>query len=122
MCDGGWGRIVSIVSDAARVGEPQQVAYAAAKAGLIGMAKSLAREVGRHGVTVNCVSPGSTLSSDAQLRPDDERVQRMVRRYPTGRLGKAADVAGAVLYLSSELTSHVTGQVLSVSGGYTMVG
>jgi NAD(P)-dependent dehydrogenase (short-subunit alcohol dehydrogenase family) len=122
MCDGGWGRIVSIASDAGRVGEPQHVAYAAAKAGVIGMAKSLAKEVGRHGVTVNCVSPGSTLSGDAQLRPDDERVQRMARRYPTGRLGRAADVAGAVLYLSSELASHVTGQVLSVSGGYTMVG
>jgi len=122
MCEQGWGRIVSIVSDAARVGEPSQVAYAAAKAGVIGMTKSLAREVGGRGVTVNCVSPGTTLADDAELRPDDERVQRLARRYPTGRLGRALDVAGAVLYLSSDLASHVTGQVLSVSGGYTMVG
>lgn len=122
MCERGWGRIVSIVSDAARVGEPQQVSYAAAKAGVIGMTKSLAREVGRSGVTANCVSPGTTLADESELAPDDERVARMVRRYPTGRLGRASDVAGAVLYLTSDLARHVTGQVLSVSGGYTMVG
>ncbi|MEW6272170.1 MAG: SDR family NAD(P)-dependent oxidoreductase [Thermodesulfobacteriota bacterium] len=122
MCERGWGRIVSIVSDAARVGEPDQVAYAAAKAGVIGMTKSLAREVGRRGVTVNCVSPGTTLADDAPLGADDALVQRMARRYPTGRLGRASDVAAAVLYLTSDLASHVTGQVLSVSGGYTMAG
>jgi 2-hydroxycyclohexanecarboxyl-CoA dehydrogenase len=122
MAGRGWGRIVSIVSDAARVGEPEQVSYAAAKAGVIGMTKSLAREVGRRGITVNCVSPGTTLPDDAAPEPGDEIVQRMVRRYPTGRLGRATDVAAAVLYLASDLASHVTGQVLSVSGGYTMAG
>jgi NAD(P)-dependent dehydrogenase (short-subunit alcohol dehydrogenase family) len=122
MCDRGWGRVVSIVSDAARVGEPEQVSYAAAKAGVIGMTKALAREVGRRGVTVNCVSPGTTLPDGFELPPGDEQVERMIRRYPTGRLGRASDVAGAVLYLTSDLAGHVTGQVLSVSGGYTMVG
>jgi NAD(P)-dependent dehydrogenase (short-subunit alcohol dehydrogenase family) len=121
MPEHGFGRIVSIVSDAARVGEPQQVSYAAAKAGVIGMTKSLAREVGRRGITVNCVSPGTTLPDDAGAL-DEAIVQRMARRYPTGRLGRASDVAAAVLYLTSDLASHVTGQVLSVSGGYTMVG
>jgi len=122
MTDRGWGRVVSIVSDAARVGEAEQVPYAAAKAGVIGMTKSLAREVGRRGVTVNCVSPGTTLTDESVVDPDDAIVQRMVRRYPSGRLGRASDVAGAVLYLASDLASHVTGQVLSVSGGYTMAG
>jgi 2-hydroxycyclohexanecarboxyl-CoA dehydrogenase len=117
----GFGRIVSIVSDAARVGEPDQVAYAAAKAGVIGMTKALAREVGRRGITVNCVSPGTTLPDDTGSL-DEAIVQRMARRYPTGRLGRPSDVAGAVLYLTSDLASHVTGQVLSVSGGYSMVG
>lgn len=117
-----WGRIVSIVSDAARVGEREQVAYAAAKAGVIGMTKSLAREVGPRGITANCVSPGTTIADDAVVDPDDPIVQRMVRRYPTGRLGRASDVAAAVLYLASDLAGHVTGQVLSVSGGYTMAG
>ena len=120
----GW--IVSISSDAGRVGSSGEVVYSAAKAGLIGFSKALAREVARHGITVNAVCPGPT---DTQLLADVMEGERgkkilagMQRAIPLGRLARPEDVAGAVAYLVSDEAGYVTGQVLSVSGGLTMAG
>jgi 2-hydroxycyclohexanecarboxyl-CoA dehydrogenase len=122
----GRGRIVSISSDAARVGSTGESVYAGCKAAIIGFSKSLAREVARHGITVNVVCPGPT---DTQLLADvlgGERGAKilagMQRTIPLGRLGRPEDVAGAVAYLVSDEAAYVTGQVLSVSGGLTMAG
>jgi len=120
------GRIVTISSDAGRVGSTGEAVYAGCKAALVGFSKALAREVARHGITVNVVCPGPT---DTQLLADvmtGERGQKilagMQRAIPLGRLGRPDDVAGAVAYLVSDDAGYVTGQVLSVSGGLTMAG
>jgi NAD(P)-dependent dehydrogenase (short-subunit alcohol dehydrogenase family) len=114
------GVIVSIASEAGRVGEAGLAAYAAAKGGVISFTKSIARELGRYGIRVNAVSPGATMTP--RLAPRlQEKWEKMVRSYPLGRLGEPRDVASAVLFLASDLASFITGQVLSVSGGYTMV-
>jgi NAD(P)-dependent dehydrogenase (short-subunit alcohol dehydrogenase family) len=122
MRDRGGGRIISFASDAARVGEPNVAGYSAAKAGVIGFSKALAKEVGRYGITVNVVSPGTTRAGTAEQPADEERHARQLRLYPLRRLGTPQDLAGAVLSFASDLAGHITGQVLSVSGGYTMVG
>lgn len=122
MIEAGGGSIISISSDAARVGERQQVVYAAAKAGVIGFTKSLAREVGPHGVRVNCVAPGLTrtpASADFIERAGEDR---LAAAYPLRRIGEPKDIADSVLFLASDLSTWITGQVVSVSGGYTMVG
>jgi 2-hydroxycyclohexanecarboxyl-CoA dehydrogenase len=120
------GRIVTIASDAGRVGSTGEAVYSGCKAALVGFSKALAREVARHGVTVNVVCPGPV---DTQLLKDvmaGERGQKilagMQRAIPLGRLAQPEDVAGAVAYFASEEASYVTGQVLSVSGGLTMAG
>jgi NAD(P)-dependent dehydrogenase (short-subunit alcohol dehydrogenase family) len=88
---------------------------------VIGFSKALAREVGRYGITVNCVAPGTTLPADSPYR-QTEQYARQIRQYPLRKLGTPADVANGVLFFVSDLAAHVTGQVLSISGGYTMVG
>jgi 2-hydroxycyclohexanecarboxyl-CoA dehydrogenase len=120
------GRIVSIASDAGRVGSSGEAVYAACKAGIIGFSKTLAREVARKQVTVNVVCPGPT---DTQLLADvmsgeggDKVLAGMKRAIPLGRVGTPEDIAGAVAYLASDEAGYVTGQVLSVSGGLTMAG
>ena len=120
------GRIVSIASDAGRVGSTGESVYSGCKAAVIGFSKALAREVARYGITVNAVAPGVT---DTQLLHDvmeGERGARILegvrRTIPLGRLGTPEDVAGAVAYLVSDEAAYVTGQVVSVSGGLTMVG
>ena len=115
------GRIVNIASDAGRVGSSGETVYASAKGGVIAFTKSLAREMARHQITVNCVCPGPT---DTPLfRSQPEKMQEsLIRAIPLRRLGVPNDVAGAVTFFSSELASFVTGQVLSVSGGLTMAG
>src|SRR5881409_1258233 len=122
----GRGRIVSISSDAGRVGSTGEAVYSGCKAAIVGFSKALAREVARHGITVNVVCPGP---ADTQLLADvmaSERGQKilagMQRAIPLGRLAKPEDVAGAVAYLASDEAAYVTGQVLSVSGGLTMAG
>ena len=126
MRDGGGGRIVSIASDAARVGSTGEAVYAACKAGVIGFSKSLAREVARHGITVNVVCPGPTetalLAEVGSTVLGARIVSGMQRSIPLGRLGPPADVAGAVAFLLSDEAAFITGQVLSVSGGLTMAG
>lgn len=114
MIERRWGRVVTIVSDAGRVGEAGIAVYAAAKAGAAGFARALAKEVGRFGVTSNCVSLGAIQPEDMAV--DD--VARRARHYPMRRLGRADDVAPAVVWLSSDEAGWVTGQTLSVSGGY----
>jgi 2-hydroxycyclohexanecarboxyl-CoA dehydrogenase len=115
------GKIINIASDAGRVGEVRQAVYSGAKAAVIAFSKAVAKEVGRYNIHVNCVCPGftKTPATTERLTPDLEA--RIVRLYPLGRLGLPADVAQAVTFLASDGASHITGQTLSVSGGYTMV-
>lgn len=116
----GSGRIVNVGSDAGRVGSYGETVYAGAKGGVIAFTKSLAREVVRKGVRVNCVCPGPT---DTPLfASQSEKMQAaLIGAIPMKRLGKPEEVADAVLYFASDRSSFVTGQVLSVSGGLTMV-
>ncbi len=115
-----WGRIVGITSVVGLTGNPGQANYAAAKAGMIGMTKSLAQEVAARGITVNCVAPGfiETPMTDAL---DDRRRQGALARIPQARLGAPADVAAAVTYLASVEAAYVTGHVLHVNGGLAML-
>ena len=117
----GSGRIVNIASDAGRVGSFGETVYAGAKGGVIAFTKSLAREVVRKNVRVNCVCPGPT---DTPLFATQTEKMRdaLVNAIPMKRLGRPAEVADATLFFASDRSSFVTGQVLSVSGGLTMVG
>jgi 2-hydroxycyclohexanecarboxyl-CoA dehydrogenase len=125
MLENGYGRVISISSDAARVGSSLESVYAGAKAGLIGFTKSLAREIARSGVTANVVCPGPTQTPMLEgMAGLDERgagiIDALSRAVPMRRLGAPADVAAAVAYFASEEAAYVTGQTLSVSGGLTM--
>ena len=116
------GSIVSIISDGARVGERFMSVYSAAKSGLIGLTKSVAREVGPLGVRVNGVAPGVTATpGSAGFIESAGGADKIARRNPLGRIGDPSDIASAVLFLASPWSSWITGQILSVSGGFTMV-
>jgi 3-oxoacyl-[acyl-carrier protein] reductase len=115
-----FGRIISITSVVAVTGNPGQANYAAAKAGLIGMTKSLAAEVASRGITVNCVAPGMIETAMTDALSDAQR-QQLLARIPMGQLGSGADVAAAVVYLASPEAAYVTGQTLHVNGGMAMV-
>jgi 2-hydroxycyclohexanecarboxyl-CoA dehydrogenase len=121
MVEAGRGRVVNIGSDAGRVGSSGESVYAGAKGGVIALTKSLARELARHTITVNCVCPGPT---DTPLfRAHDERLREaLIRAIPFRRPARPEEVAAAVLFFASDAASFVTGQVLSVSGGLTMAG
>ena len=125
MTEHRWGRIVNIISDAGRVGEPRLVPYSMAKAGVIGFTKALAKEVGRHCITANCVSPATT-ETDATRAWIQAQGEQIMRGYPLAkglnRLGQPSDIANAVAFLASQRAEWITGQVLSVNGGYSMVG
>jgi 2-hydroxycyclohexanecarboxyl-CoA dehydrogenase len=116
------GRIVNIGSDAGRVGSSGEAVYAATKGGVIAFTKTLAREVARHGITVNCVCPGPTDTALLeQVREYDEKLHAsLARAIPLRRLGRPEDVAAAVVFLASDAAAYITGQTLSVSGGLTM--
>jgi 2-hydroxycyclohexanecarboxyl-CoA dehydrogenase len=116
------GRIVSIASDAGRVGSAGEAVYSGAKAGIIGFSKTLAREVARYGITVNVVSPGPTNTPAFQEMAggNDKLAAALEKAIPLGRLGQPSDLAGAVAFLASDDAGFVTGQTLSVSGGLTM--
>jgi 3-oxoacyl-[acyl-carrier protein] reductase len=115
-----WGRIVNITSIVALTGNPGQANYAAAKAGMIGMTKSLAAEVASRGITVNCVAPGFIQTPMTEALSEEQRA-RLLERVPLGHLGSGADVAAAVGYLVSEEAGYVTGQTLHVNGGMAMI-
>ena len=120
-----WGRIITIASDAGRVGSSQESVYSGAKGGLIAFTKTIARESARHGVTANSVCPGPTntplLDAITAASSDAERViAAMAKAVPMRRLGHPDDVAPAVAFLASDHAGYITGQTLSVSGGLTM--
>jgi len=119
----GGGRIVSISSDAGRVGSSGEAVYSGAKGGVIAFSKTLAREMARNGITVNCVCPGPTNTPMlAELAAHNPKLYEALRRaVPMRRLGEPADIAAAVAFLASDDASYITGQALSVSGGLTMV-
>jgi NAD(P)-dependent dehydrogenase (short-subunit alcohol dehydrogenase family) len=115
MIESGWGRVVTVLSDAARTGEPLMAAYSAAKAGAAGFSRSVAREVGRYGITVNCVALGTMrASADAPL---NEVQERAMRRYPIRRAGLPDDVTPLVALLASDAGEWITGQTIPVNGG-----
>lgn len=122
MLERGAGRIVNIGSDAGRVGSSGEAVYSATKGGVIAFTKTLAREVARNGITVNCVCPGPTDTRLlAQVAEFDERLFRgLERAIPMKRLGQPEDVAALVVFLASDAAAYVTGQTISVSGGLTM--
>lgn len=115
-----WGRIVSITSVVGQTGNPGQGNYAAAKAGLVGMSKSLAYEVASRGITVNCVAPGF-IETPMTGGLTDEQKSRILGQIPAGRMGHPDEIAAAVLYLSSAQAAYVTGATLHVNGGMAMV-
>jgi 3-oxoacyl-[acyl-carrier protein] reductase len=114
-----WGRIINITSVVGASGNPGQANYAAAKAGVVGMAKSLARELGSRNITVNCVAPGF-IDTDMTRALSEEQKSALLAQIPLGRLGLPEDVAAAVAYLASPAAAYVTGTVLHVNGGMYM--
>ena len=133
MVERRYGRIVSIGSDAGRMGEWREAVYSGTKASVIAMSKAIAREVGKHGITLNVVCPGlvpgtpatsgreSMWASDQAQLFSPEALEKAARGYPLRRLGTPEDVVPAVLLLASDRASYITGQTLSVSGGYSMI-
>ena len=113
------GRIVNVTSVVAFSGNAGQANYAAAKAGMVGFSKSLAREVGSRNITVNCVAPGF-IETDMTRSLAEEQVKKLVDNVPLGRLGRVEDVAQAVLFLCSPAASYITGATLHVNGGMHM--
>jgi 2-hydroxycyclohexanecarboxyl-CoA dehydrogenase len=134
MIERKYGKIISIGSDAGRMGEYREAVYAACKGGVIAMSKALARELGRYGINVNVVCPGMTLPENPEhagelsmwkspmaqfLTPEVQ--EKAAKAYPLRRLGKPEDIANVVVFLASDAASFITGQTISVSGGYTMM-
>jgi 3-oxoacyl-[acyl-carrier protein] reductase len=114
-----WGRIINISSVVGQAGSAGQVNYAASKAGLIGMSKSLAREIGSRGITVNVVAPGY-IATDMTKDLPEERKRKILESIPLERIGTPDDVAAAVRFLASEEAGYITGHVLAVNGGMYM--
>ena len=115
-----WGRIINITSVVGVTGNPGQVNYAASKAGLIGMSKSIAREVASRGITVNCIAPGF-ISSAMTDKLAEEQKSRILANIPMNRMGKPEDIASIVHFISSESANYLTGQTLHVNGGMAMI-
>ncbi|WP_066761247.1 3-oxoacyl-[acyl-carrier-protein] reductase [Croceicoccus pelagius] len=115
-----FGRIVSITSVVGTTGNPGQMNYAAAKAGLVGLSKSLAQELASRNVTVNCVAPGFIRTAMTDVLPDAQK-DALNARIPMGRMGEGEDIGAAVAYLASKEAGYVTGQTLHVNGGMAMI-
>jgi 3-oxoacyl-[acyl-carrier protein] reductase len=115
-----WGRIISITSVVGETGNPGQGNYAAAKAGLVGMTKSLAAEVASRNITCNAVAPGFIATAMTEVLTDAQK-ETISQRIPAGRMGNPAEIAAAVVYLASEEAAYVTGATLQVNGGMAMI-
>ena len=114
-----FGRMIAITSVVGATGNPGQANYAAAKAGLVGMSKSLAQEMASRGITVNCVAPGFIRTAMTDVLPDAQK-EALNARIPMGRMGEGEDIGAAVAYLASKEAGYVTGQTLHVNGGMAM--
>jgi len=114
-----WGRIINITSVVGAAGNPGQANYAAAKAGIVGMSKSLAQELGSRNITVNCVAPGF-INTDMTRALSAEQKNALLARIPLGRLGQPEEIAAAVAYLASPAAGYISGAVLHVNGGMYM--
>jgi 3-oxoacyl-[acyl-carrier protein] reductase len=115
-----WGRIIGITSIVGVTGNPGQANYCAAKAGMIGMTKSLAAEVASRGITVNCVAPGFIESAMTDSLNEKQR-EAIMSSIPAGRMGKGAEIASAVAYLASAEAAYVNGHTLHVNGGMARI-
>ena len=115
-----WGRIVNISSIVGTTGNPGQINYAASKAGMVGMSKSLGQEVASRGITVNCVAPGFISTPMTDVLSEDQQ-EKLNAGIPMGRMGTVQDIANGVLYLSSDEASYMTGQTLHINGGMAML-
>ncbi len=115
-----WGRIIQISSVVGATGNPGQGNYAAAKAGLIGMSKSLAAEVASRNITVNAIAPGFIQTSMTEVLTDQQK-QMISARIPAGRMGLASEIAAAAVYLASEEAAYVTGETIHINGGMAMI-
>lgn len=115
------GKVVNVASDAGRVGSSGETVYAAAKGGMVAFTKSLARETARYKLNINCVCPGPTDTPLFHAQPDERIKEALVKAIPFRRLGKPEEVGSAILFFLSNNSDYITGQVLSVSGGLTMV-
>lgn len=134
MIERKYGKIISISSDAARVGQVREAVYSGCKGAVISMSKSLARELGRYGINVNVVCPGVVVPASRDVTTSEsmwtdemmkifgtpEALEKIAKGIPLGRLGTPEDIANAVLFLASDRASFITGQTISVDGGYTM--
>jgi 2-hydroxycyclohexanecarboxyl-CoA dehydrogenase len=135
MMERKYGRIISIGSDAARVGQLREAVYSGCKGALVSMTKSLARELGRYGITVNVVCPGVVVPASKDVTTSEsmwtdemlkifgtpEAQEKIAKGIPLGRVGTADDIANTVVFLASDRAGFITGQTISVDGGYTMV-
>jgi 2-hydroxycyclohexanecarboxyl-CoA dehydrogenase len=135
MIERKYGKIISIGSDAARVGQLREAVYSGCKGALISMTKSLARELGRYGINVNVICPGVVVPASKDVTTSEsmwtedmmrvfgtpEALEKIAKGIPLGRLGTPDDIASAVLFLASDRASFITGQTISVDGGYTMI-
>jgi len=118
---GGGGRIITIISDAGRVGEPGLEAYSAAKAGAAGLMRALAKSLGRYDITANSVAIAATLTpATAGMADNEERAKRILQNYTIRRFGQPSDPAAMVTFLASEASGWITGQTYPVNGGYSV--
>jgi 3-oxoacyl-[acyl-carrier protein] reductase len=115
-----WGRIINVSSIVGATGNPGQANYAASKAGVVAMSKSLAYEVATRGITVNCVAPGFITTAMTEKLTDDQK-SGILTQVPAGRMGTAGEIAAAALYLASEEAGYITGATLHVNGGMAML-
>ena len=118
MRKAGWGRIINVSSIYALIGAKAEVAYSTAKAGVIGLTKSVAKEAGSDGITVNTVLPGLTRTPTIETFMDDKYKQPIIKNTPLGRMGEAEEIASVIAFLASDEASYITGTPIAVSGGW----